>query len=527
MKQLPILPSVRVLALVLAAAWAPQTWAQASEIDQVRSATSKLINLLIEQGVLTRARAEALLKEIEVPAPAAAARSAQPAPATAQASTAPAAAASAPGTVRVPYVPEFVRKELKEELRTEIQAQGIREGWAGPGVVPPWVRSLRLEGDLRTRLQADRFAAGNAPAISIADTNRNRALTLLNTTEDRTRLRVRARLGLTGTADDNWAGGVRLTTGSLTDPLSSNQTEGTYGNRFTAAFDRAYIRYRYLDQFNAVAGRFGNPWFGTDVMWANDLSFDGLAVQWTPTVGPIKAFLTAAAMPIQEVELSQHDKWLYGLQGGGDWANTGGTLRAKVGLGYYHYAALAGVANAAGSSLNDFTAPTFAQKGNTYFNISSDSARPLLALASDYHVVNLTGLLDLDLVQGKHLVLTGDFARNIGFKASEVSARVGTTVDAKTNAYLMRVAFGDAEVAHRGEWQTYFVYKRVERDAVLDAFTDSDMRLGGTDTKGFVLGASYGVGKNTSATVRWLSGDAISGAPFSVDLLQVDLSLRF
>jgi hypothetical protein len=53
------------------------------------------------------------------------------------------------------------------------------------------------------------------------------------------------------------------------------------------------------------------------------------------------------------------------------------------------------------------------------------------------------------------------------------------------------------------------------------------MRLGGTDTKGYVLGASYGVGKNTSATVRWLSGDAITGAPFSVDLLQVDLSLRF
>jgi hypothetical protein len=62
---------------------------------------------------------------------------------------------------------------------------------------------------------------------------------------------------------------------------------------------------------------------------------------------------------------------------------------------------------------------------------------------------------------------------------------------------------------------------------VLDAFTDSDLRLGGTDVKGYILGGSYGLARHTNLTVRILSGDALSGPPLSIDSLQVDLSTRF
>jgi hypothetical protein len=259
-------------------------------------------------------------------------------------------------------------------------------------------------------------------------------------------------------------------------------------------------------------------------MWANDLSFDGLALQWTPKLLNTRTFLTVAAMPVQEVELAA-DKWLFGAQAGVDLGS--GVVRGKVGLAYYGYSHIVGKANAAGSSLNDNTAPAFAQKGNSYFNISSDSTRPLLALASNYRIVDLTGVMTMETVGGKALVLTGDIAKNVGFDRAAVSARLGESVEAQTNAYLVRVAFGNAEVSKRHDWQAYFGYKRVERDAVLDAFTDSDLRLGGTDVKGFVLGGSYALGRNSVASVRWLSGDAISGVPLSVDVLHVDLSLRF
>ena len=487
-----------------------------ADIDRVRATTTKLINMLLEQGLITRAKADELLKEMDAPAarPAAPATAAAPVPAPAT-------------TVRVPFVPEFVRKEIKDELRAELQAQARQEGWAGPGTVPVWVRGMRWEGDLRSRLQSDQFDPLNAPSISITETNRTRSLTLANTTEDRQRMRVRARLGLSITADDNWSGNVRLTTGSTTDPVSSNQTLGNYGNRFTTAFDRAFIRYRQGDQFNVVAGRFGNPWFGTDLVWANDLGFDGVAAQWTPRVSTWgKAFVTAAAMPVQEVELSSADKWLYGLQVGMEWPGRG-LVSGRVGLGYYHYAKLLGKANAAGSSLNDFTAPAFAQKGNTYFNISSDPTRPLLGLASDYRLVNLTGSLDIVTIGYKHLVLTADVVKNVGFKAADVSARVGTTVAAQTDGYLLRASLGDEDVNAMHRWQVFVSYKNLQRDAVLDAFTDSDLRGGGTDVKGYSLGASYGLGKNTALTFRWLSGDSISGAPLSQDTLHLDLLMRF
>lgn len=527
-------PRLRALAVAaLLGACALPAAADTSDIDRVRATTARLINQLVEQGLLTRARAELLLKELEAPARPAAAPAApgSPAPAGAAAGVAAgSAAASAPtqaAPVRVPYIPEFVRQQLKEELRGELAVQAARDGWAGPNSVPAWVRGLRFEGDLRSRYQYDNFDEANAPAVSINETNRTRVLTLANTTVDRQRLRVRARLGATITVDDHWGGGIRLTTGSSTDPLSSNQTLGSYGNRYTTTFDRAFIRWRSGQSANAVVGRFGNPWVGTDLVWANDLSFDGVALQWTPDLGRWgRGFVTAAAMPVQEVELAAGDKWLYGLQAGVQWPGNG-AVSGRVALSYYHYANIKGQANAPSSSLLDYTAPAFAQKGNTYFNISSDPARPLLGLAADYRLVGLTGSLDLRTFGGKRLVLTADVVKNIGYDEAEVSARLGVPVAPETMGYLLRASLGDADVDAAGKWQVFLAYKRAERDAVLDAFTDSDLRGGGTDVKGFTLGGSYGLGKNSTLTLRWLGADAISGQPLALDTLHLDLLVRF
>ncbi len=514
----------RLAVLLAACSLGTPAWSADADIERVRSTTARLIGQLVEQGLLTRERAQLLLKELEGSAGAVAATPAAPAPATAPpAATPPAAAAN---TVRVPYIPEFVRQQMKTEIRDELAAQAAREGWAGAGAVPTWVRGLRVEGDLRTRLQADNFDAANAAAISITETNRTRTLTLANTTVDRQRLRVRARLGVNFDPDPSWSGSLRLTTGSTTDPLSSNQTLGTYGNRFTSSFDRAFIRWRASPDANVVLGRFGNPWVGTDLVWANDLSFDGVAAQWTPALGTWgRGSLTAAAMPVQEVELGS-DKWLFGLQAGVAWP---GSTRwsARLGLAYYHYARLSGRANSPGSSLSDSSAPAFAQKGNTYFNISSDPARPLLALAADYRLVNLTGSFDLLTFGNKRLVLTGDWVRNIGYDRASVSARLGTAVEPATTGLLLRASLGDAEVDAAGKWQAFVSYKRLERDAVPDAFTDSDLRGGGTDVKGYVLGASYGVGRQSALSLRWLAADSLSGAPLSMDTVQIDLLVRY
>ena len=83
------------------------------------------------------------------------------------------------------------------------------------------------------------------------------------------------------------------------------------------------------------------------------------------------AFLTLGAFPLQEVELSKDDKWLFGGQLGFDWKFAGGS-RVRFGVAYYQYENIVGQRNALGSDLLDFTAPQFLQKGNTLFDIRND-----------------------------------------------------------------------------------------------------------------------------------------------------------
>jgi Putative porin len=70
-------------------------------------------------------------------------------------------------------------------------------------------------------------------------------------------------------------------------------------------------------------------------------------------------------------------------------------------------------------------------------------------------------------------------------------------------------------------------YKYLESDAVIDAFTDPDFGLGGTNLKGYIPGGSLGLADNVWATVRWMSANNIGGAPYAVDVIQLDLNARF
>lgn len=93
--------------------------------------------------------------------------------------------------------------------------------------------------------------------------------------------------------------------------------------------------------------------------------------------------------------------------------------------------------------------------------------------------------------------------------------------------FQARLTFGHPDVAERWEWNLMAAYKRVESDAVVDAFNDPDFHLGGTNAKGYIFGGTLGLGHNMNLLARWLSSSEISGAPYSVDVVQVDLNARF
>src|SRR5260221_13635126 len=98
-----------------------------AKLRKLRDTTINLVNALVEQGVLTRAKADALIAQAQQAAAKPAAAAAPPgAPAGAAAPserTLPTETPVAPGVVRVPYVPESVKEEIGKEVKQEINTQ--------------------------------------------------------------------------------------------------------------------------------------------------------------------------------------------------------------------------------------------------------------------------------------------------------------------------------------------------------------------------------------------------------------------
>lgn len=509
-------------ALALATAL-PSAWsAEREDLETLRQTTLSLVQALVQGGVLTQEKADELMRN-------------------AQRSAAEKVAAEKKGesrVVRVPYVPQHVRNEIKEELRQEVMARAKGEGWAAPGAVPEWTTRLKLSGDLRLRHQvASQSNANFNQYVSVQDTNNSSAEVILNTTQNITQDRLRLRLALDIQVSDTVTAGVGLATGNSTNPVSTNQTLGTGFNRYSVAIDRAFIKYDPVPWLSAIGGRMPNPFFSTDLVWDEDLAFEGIAATFKPKFGErSQAFLTLGMFPLDSPDCSlatalstcKRRKSIDGAQVGFE-HGFGRNNRLKLGLAQYNFSNISGTVTPIGDPTNKSSLPKWAQKGNTVFNVRSDGGTtpPLYGLAADFREVNLTGSLDLGMFDPTRVVLTADYVENTGFDRAAILQRSTLDVTPRTKGYFAGLLVGQPRIQRRGDWAVNLGYKHLERDAVVDGYTDSDFHLGGTDAKGWILGASYGIENNTALRLRWLTANAIDGPPLAIDVLQLDLNSRF
>ncbi|WP_237759531.1 putative porin [Sulfuricella sp. T08] len=501
----------------------PAWGSEREDLEIVRQTTINLINALVKNGVLSQEAAQGLIKQAEDGARQKVA----------------AKQAADEKIVRVPYVPETVKREIREQIKQEVVAQAKTERWGDVNAVPEWVERIKLDGDIRLRSQTEQFSKSNviAPVVDAYYGLSSDA----PTTENRDRLRVRARLGLAAKISDMVSGGLRLATGNTTDPVSTNQTLGNSANKYSFLVDQAYLKVEPLEPQQAqgpyktfglsfIGGKIPNPWFSTDLVWDPDINFEGVAANGTYRFNERgSVYLTAGAFPLQDIAPSTvnkaKNKWLYGAQAGLDLAAQNGS-KARFGLALYDYKHVEGILETDPAVFYyAATAPQFRQKGNSIF---LDGYSGVYKLASKFRELNLTAQLDLANFDPMHVLLTGDYVRNIGYDETEMLARTGILYDKKKNVgYQLQAAFGRPKVQNRGEWQAFAGYRYLERDAVLDAFTDSDFHLGGTDAKGYYLGGSYGIDHNTWLSMKWMSADSIDGPKFGIDVLHVDLNAKF
>lgn len=526
-----------------------------AELLKLKNTTINLIEALVSEGILSRERADELMADAN--------RKAEE-----QAAAEERKEAVKQDVVRVPYVPEFVKDEIRDEVRAslreevvgDVMSQARTERWGVPGALPEWTSKVKVSGDIRLRWQSDLFDGGNVPnAYPDFQEINDGGFTgnpdqFFNTTEDRHRARARVRLGITGKVANNIKIGVRLASGNQGDPVSTNETLSTSDGRWDLAVDRAYLEYQGydLDSYNWLTftgGRIPNPFFSTDLVWDRDLNFDGAATTLRYSLSGSNdlydvdeegrsIYLTLGAFPLEEVDLSSRDKWLYAAQLGAEWLFKNQS-KFKFGIAYYNYENIVGQRNELNSVSSDFTAPEFVQKGNSLFEISNPTNQRLFALASDFDIINVTASYDIARFAPTHVVLSADYAQNIGYDSDDVRRRASLgglftpsgpgddPFKERNEAYQVKLMVGWPQLRKRRDWQVFGAWKHIERDSVLDAFTDSDFHLGGTDAEGWILGGGYGVANDTWVILRWLSSDEIDGDKLAVDTIQLDLNSRF
>jgi len=516
------------------------------ELMELKSQTTEILNLLVEEGILSKEKVASLIQRAKDRARQEYKTSVEEVDLQKK-DTPPPYDSS---VVRVPYIPQYirdqirnqVREDLKQEVTQQFVTQAKNERMKVPGTWPEWVDRVQMYGDLRLRAQMDRFADNNTAEVrDFLEINKAGGAVqagdkaLINITEDRNRARLRFRAGIKAKINDQVSADIRFAGGKGSDPVSTNQTLGNYNKASTINLDRAYLKYKSRDKTLTLAGgRIKNPWFATDLIWDSDLNFDGVAAtyRWKrnledeePAFDP---FVTVGAFPLQEVRLSSDDKWLYAAQAGFKY-RMGNWNELKVGLAYYDYKNVVGRLNAVNSDALDFTAPEFVQIGNSMFDISNDgdNTTQRAALLSDYDQLALTLSYDISNFDPTHIKVMGEYVKNIGFDKKAIEKRAGREVKEQTQGYKLGVTFGSEQVMRRSDWQVSLAYKYLERDAVLDAFTDSDFHLGGTDARGYILTAKYGLSFNTWLQFRMLMADEIDSRPFGVNTFQLDLSSRF
>lgn len=473
--------------------------------------------------------------------------------------------------VRVPYVPESMRMEIRNQVKQEVLAQAKEERWGNPGTLPEWLERFQFEGDVRLRYDAFQLGDANSPAgvsywngsganyvtrgadLAGGNVNPVSAVPNTNTNEDFSRTRLRLRFGANAKISDTVSAGFRISTGSTSGPTSTNQTMGQGFNKYSIVLDRGYVTFKPTHWLKLTGGRISNPFFSTDLVWADDLGFEGAAATATYLLSPeLEAFATLGWFPLRtDNPLQTNSRDLTGAQAGLLWRLTPAT-ELKLAAALYDFRGVEGrvedISRYGPPAASDYGVryeyPNgLRQRGNTLF-VTNATGDPLAGtvywgLASKFRELNLTGSVDFATFDPVHVVLTGDYVKNLAFDRAKMSARAGETiVDGRDSGYLGKVLVGYPVIANPGEWNVSLAYRWLGSDAVLDAFTNSDFGMGGTNNKGYILGGSYGIDKNTWVSARWMSSDQIdsyapklsgSSAPtkLSVDLLQLDLNSKF
>ncbi|HEX8139068.1 MAG TPA: putative porin [Pyrinomonadaceae bacterium] len=376
--------------------------------------------------------------------------------------------------------------------------------------------SISFSGDLRFRYEAfygqlNALANGANPAI------------LGNELSTRQRFRFRARLNMRGQIGKEFDWGVRLTTGSLADAISGNQTMTDFFNRKPFALDNAFIAWtpQRVPGLRIQAGKFDVPWLRTELTIDNDLTPEGVSEIYSRAFkGSSLKNLTFVAWQLPFLERAsgfvRNSNGTVNLEESGragrDLALYGAQLRARFEPSqtlaltlsaadlFYSGTQFISPVQVFGNQLQlpvTFTIPATANaaaqtvttqvliprdllvsgNGNLGLSVANNNAVNRDGrLASGFNLIDLIGRLDLTGSKRWPIALIFDFVHNTQTRDVSVAGPGGTTLflhNGENNGYWAELQVGRAR--DRGDMLLGYTFVRIEKDAVLTPFNASDI----------------------------------------------------
>jgi hypothetical protein len=543
----------------------------------VETFDEKLIRILQKHNAISRSDAEELIRAArEEQAKEAQARQAATAPvppAPAPPPTPNPALVPQPGDVHVHLIPESEKRKMEEEVTSKVLETERTQNYGRPEAYPDWLNRISFFGDFRFRQQYDYYQRNNAPFINFNLINSgspfdvsegNTALPpTVDDTVNREQPRIRLRLGMNAQVNDLTTTTFRFASGNTTNPVSTNQTLGSDFNKYTFVIDQAYVDF-HPPGLTADLGRLPKPFVSTNLVFWDDLSFDGLAARYQYQVTDwLQPFITGGAFSVENTALdfptydivkdTSRDKWLYSGQLGFN-VRFGDFIKSTTAVAYYAWHNIEGVTSspclattAAIPCSSDDTRPGFLQKGNTLFEIRDLVPNPsnpngpqyqYFGLASKFDVLDVVSIWDVAVDGDRHVVFTGDFAKNLAFHAPNIASlnpvnNIGSNGkwQGGSKAFQLQMLVGYPVLTERWQWNVLGGYKRVESDSVVDAFDDPDFfqtqGVGGTNDKGYFIFGSLDILKRVWIQGRYFSAQEITGPPLRVDTVQLDLNTNF
>lgn len=355
------------------------------------------------------------------------------------------------------------------------------------GTTPrPWWERLTVYGDVRTRYEG--FFQDDL--------------------ETRQRGRLRVRLGLRAPVADGLEVNLRLASGDGSEVASSNQTLTDFFNRKPINLDQVSLTYLVPRVPGTVlgAGKFAYPVTRTQMVWDDDVNWEGAFQQWSWQRSRLGLRVVAVQSPIQE-RAARPDAFMFG-----EFAQA--TVRVRRHTLQFSVADYAFRSPDVIAIALDQREVIRSQQTNS---LRRDDTGAVVGYQSGFNLVDMIGQATLVTPRPEYPVtIVADYA---------VNTRAPST---RNKGVWLAATYGRAATA--GAFSTAYTFARIERDAVLSAFNFSDMGPA-TNVRMNMATVSYAPRSRvnldvTAILTRWLEVPA--GAPNPMlKRIQLDARVSF